>query len=186
MPSEETFLIIGAGLAGAKAAETLRAEGFDGRVVLVGEEAERPYERPPLTKGFLLGKDEQDQTYVHDAGWYAEHEVETRFGVAAEALDRSAHEVRLADGERLRYDRALLTTGASVRRLTVPGSHLDGLFHMRTISESEALRTALVLGGLRVVVAGAGWIGLETAAAAREYGNEVTIVDPEPTPLRRS
>jgi 3-phenylpropionate/trans-cinnamate dioxygenase ferredoxin reductase component len=186
MPSQETFLIVGAGLAGAKAAETLRGEGFDGRIVLVGEETERPYERPPLTKGFLLGKDTQDQVYVHEAGWYAENEVEVRFGASAAGLDRSAHEVRLADGERLGYDRVLLTTGASVRRLAVPGSQLGGVFHIRTIADSEALRAALAVGDRRVVVAGAGWIGLETAAAARGYGNAVTIVDPESTPLRRS
>jgi 3-phenylpropionate/trans-cinnamate dioxygenase ferredoxin reductase component len=186
MASQETFLIVGAGLAGAKAAETLRGEGFDGRVVLVGEETERPYERPPLTKGFLLGKETQDQVYVHEAGWYAEHEVEVRFGAAAAGLDRSAHEIRLADGDTLRYDRVLLTTGASVRRLTVPGSQLGGVFHVRTIADSDGLRAALSAGGRRVVVAGAGWIGLETAAAAREYGNAVTIVEPEPTPLRHS
>ncbi|MFC5750086.1 NAD(P)/FAD-dependent oxidoreductase [Actinomadura rugatobispora] len=181
--ARETFVIVGASLAGAKAAETLREEGFGGRVVLIGEEHERPYERPPLSKGFLLGKQERDKAHVHPADWYGEHDVELRLGVRATGLDRGAHRVELADGERVRYDKLLLATGSSPRRLDVPGSTLQGIHYLRSMADSTALREALEHGGRRVVVAGAGWIGLETAAAARTYGNEVTVIEPEPTPL---
>src|SRR4051794_25065946 len=138
MPSEETQVIVGASLAGAKAAETLREEGFTGRVVLVGAETERPYERPPLTKGFLLGKEERSGAYVHEASWYDENNVELLLGVAAVGIDRSAHEVRLADGRRLNYEKLLLTTGASPRRLTTPGADLTGVHYVRTMGDSVA------------------------------------------------
>ncbi|MBE1535017.1 NAD(P)/FAD-dependent oxidoreductase [Actinomadura algeriensis] len=181
-----TFVIVGAGLTGAKAAETLREEGFAGRIVLIGEEIERPYERPPLSKGFLLGAEPRDKAHVHDAEWYGEHDVELRLGVAVDALDAAAHVVRLAGGERIGYDRALLATGAAPRRLDVPGARLQGIHYLRTMADAAALKQALVHGGRRVVVAGAGWIGLETAAAARAHGNEVTVIEPEPVPLHRS
>jgi NADPH-dependent 2,4-dienoyl-CoA reductase/sulfur reductase-like enzyme len=185
MPATETYVIVGASLAGAKAAQTLREEGFAGRVVLIGDETLRPYERPPLTKGFLTGKDPLDKAYVHDESWYAENDVELRLGTAVTGVDRTAREVRLADGERIGYTRLLLTTGASVRRLDVPGGDLDHVHYVRTAGDSDRLRTALQSGGRRVVVVGAGWIGLESAAAARGYGNEVRVVEPEPTPLHR-
>lgn len=185
MPSEETQVIVGASLAGAKAAETLREEGFTGRVVLVGAETERPYERPPLTKGYLLGKEERSGAYVHEENWYNDNNVELLLGVAAVGIDRSAHEVRLADGRRLSYDKLLLTTGASPRRLATPGADLTGVHYVRTMGDGMALQEALRPGDKRVVVVGAGWIGLEAAAAAREYGNEVTVVEPDPTPLYR-
>ncbi|GAA2458689.1 FAD-dependent oxidoreductase [Actinomadura vinacea] len=181
--SRETFVIVGASLAGAKAAETLREEGFEGRVVLIGEEAERPYERPPLSKGYLLGRQERDKAHVHEADWYGEHGVELRLGVRATSIDRFAHRVGLASGEPVDYDRLLLATGSSPRRLDAPGSTLQGIHYLRSMADSTALREALEPGGRRVVVAGAGWIGLETAAAARTYGNEVTMIEPEPTPL---
>jgi 3-phenylpropionate/trans-cinnamate dioxygenase ferredoxin reductase subunit len=186
MSNEETHVIVGASLAGAKAAETLRTEGFDGRVVLIGAEPERPYERPPLTKGYLLGREPAEKAYVHDESWYDQHKVELRLGVTVTGIDRSAREVRLATGGPLRYDRLLLTTGASPRRLEVPGAELDGVHYVRTLQDSSALRDALSPGDRRVVVVGAGWIGLETAAAAREYGNTVVIIGPEATPLSRS
>jgi NADPH-dependent 2,4-dienoyl-CoA reductase/sulfur reductase-like enzyme len=185
MPSEETQVIVGASLAGAKAAQTLREEGFGGRVVLVGAESERPYERPPLTKGFLLGKEEKDGAYVHEESWYADNDVELLLGVAAVGIDRSAHEVRLADGRRLSYGKLLLTTGASPRRLAAPGADLTGVHYVRTMGDSMALQEVLRPGDKRVVIVGAGWIGLEATAAAREYGNEVTVVEPDPTPLYR-
>jgi len=182
-------VIIGASLAGAKAAETLRAEGFDGTVVLIGAESERPYERPPLSKGFLLGKEEKNKAYVHDEGWYGEHEVELRLGVAALAVDRASRRVELADGAFIGYDKLLITTGASPRRLNVAGGDLDGVLYLRTVADSERLMAAFKavgeVGG-RVVIAGAGWIGLETAAAARHYGCEVAVVEPEPAPLSRA
>lgn len=190
---DRTFVIVGGGLAGAKAAETLREEGFGGRIVLLAAEAERPYERPPLSKGFLLGKEARGRVYVHGPDWYADNDVDLRLGVAATSIDRTGHVVGLTGGRRLRYDKLLLATGASARRLDVPGATgpggaagPDGLYHLRETGDAERLREALRGGGRRVVVVGAGWIGLETAAAAREYGNEVTVVEPEPTPLYRS
>ncbi|MGI5168469.1 NAD(P)/FAD-dependent oxidoreductase [Spirillospora sp. CA-253888] len=180
---EETFVIVGASLTGAKAAETLRAEGFRGRIVLIGEEIERPYERPPLSKGFLLGREPREKAHVHAPDWYDKHDVELRLGTAVTAVERAGHRVRLASGERIGYDRLLLATGASPRRLEVPGSKLQGVHYLRSLADAARLREALAPGGRRVVVAGAGWIGLETAAAAREHRNDVTIIEPEPTPL---
>ncbi|GGS88945.1 ferredoxin [Planobispora rosea] len=182
MATEQTFVIVGAGLAGAKAAQTLREEGFTGRVVLVGAETERPYERPPLSKGYLLGKEERAKIYVHDEGWYRENAVEPVFGRRVTRLDRGARRAELDDGARLGYDRLLLATGSSPRRLDVPGAGLDGVHYLRTVADSERIRDA-VRGGGRVVVVGAGWIGLEAAAAAREHGCEVTVVEPRPVPL---
>ena len=184
MPAAQTHVIVGASLAGAKAAETLRAEGFDGPVVLIGAEVERPYERPPLSKDALLGKVPLDTAFVHDASWYGEHSVELRLGTRVTAVDRAARQVRLEDGSAVAYDRLLLTTGASARRLPVPGADLDGLLYLRTMSDSAALAARLKQGG-HLVIAGAGWIGLEAAAAARLAGCEVTIVEPEAVPLHR-
>jgi len=186
MPAEPAFVIVGASLAGAKAAETLRAEGFDGAVVLIGQEDQYPYERPPLSKGYLLGKDSRESVFVQDSdAWYAEHQVDLRLGTAVTSIDRAGRRVGLAGGESVPYDKLLITTGASPRRLDVPGADLGNVLYLRTLSDSERLATALRRGG-RVVIAGSGWIGLETAAAAREYGCEVTVVEPEPGPLHRS
>jgi NADPH-dependent 2,4-dienoyl-CoA reductase/sulfur reductase-like enzyme len=185
MPAESAYVIVGASLAGAKAAETLREEGFGGAVVLIGDEDQRPYERPPLSKGYLLGNDDRDSIFVHDAGWYAEHDVELRLGQAATAIDRTARQVTLAGGETVGYDKLLLTTGASPRRIRVQGADLDGVLYLRSVGDSERLGAAFKAGG-RVVIAGSGWIGLETAAAARHFGCEVTIVEPERGALLRS
>jgi 3-phenylpropionate/trans-cinnamate dioxygenase ferredoxin reductase subunit len=185
MPAEPAFVIIGASLAGAKAAETLREEGFAGSVVLIGAEADRPYERPPLSKGYLLDKDERESIFVHEPGWYAEHDVDLRLGVTATAIDPAARQVSVSSGDPVSYDKLLIATGAAPRRLRVPGADLDGVLYLRTVEDSERLRAVLQAGG-RVVIAGAGWIGLETAAAAREYGCEVTVVEPEPGALYRS
>jgi NADPH-dependent 2,4-dienoyl-CoA reductase/sulfur reductase-like enzyme len=185
MPAEPAYVIIGASLAGAKAAETLREEGFSGSVVLIGDEEQRPYERPPLSKGLLLGKDDKSSVYVHEEGWYAEHDVDLRLGVAARSIDRAARRVALADGSSVSYDKLLITTGASPRRLRAPGADLEGVLYLRSLEDSERLRSALQ-GGSRVVIAGSGWIGLETAAAAREYGCDVTVVEPEPGALYHS
>src|SRR5690348_748349 len=131
-----TFVIVGASLAGAKAAETLREEGFTGRVVLVGEETEPPYERPPLSKGYLLGNEERDGAYVFPPEWYAEHDVDLRLGRRATALDPSAHTIMLDGVDVVRYDKLLLATGSRVRRLEVPGGDLAGVRYLRTLSES--------------------------------------------------
>lgn len=178
----DTHVIVGGGLTGAKAAETLRAEGFSGRVVVVGAEPDLPYERPPLSKGYLLGQDDRASVFVHDEQWYADQRVEVLTGRRVTALDRAAHEVELAGGERLGYTKLLLATGASPRRLRVPGNDLKGVHYLRRLAHADRLRDALASGG-RVVVAGAGWIGLETAAAARTYGCEVTVVEPAGSPL---
>jgi 3-phenylpropionate/trans-cinnamate dioxygenase ferredoxin reductase subunit len=178
MTTQRTFVIVGAGLAGAKAAETLRTEGFDGRVVLIGAESERPYERPPLSKGLLLGTADRDSPYVHEAGWYAAHDVELRTGTTVTGIDRAAHTVETADGGPIGYDRLLLATGASPREL--PGA--AGLPTLRTLADSDRI-AATVHAGTRLVVVGAGWIGLEVAAAARERGAAVTVVETAALPL---
>ncbi|MQA98589.1 MAG: NAD(P)/FAD-dependent oxidoreductase [Streptosporangiales bacterium] len=177
------YVIIGGGLAGAKAAETLRDEGFDGRVVIVAKEPERPYERPPLSKDYLQGTSGRDAIFVHDAGWYAENDVELLESIAAVDVDRHRREVELGDGERIGYDRLLLATGSTPRRLQVPGADLGNVMHLRNVGDTERLRAVISGGGARVVVVGAGWIGLETAAAARTYGCPVTVIEPQPTPL---
>jgi 3-phenylpropionate/trans-cinnamate dioxygenase ferredoxin reductase subunit len=177
-----TILIVGAGLAGAKAAETLREEGYEGRLVLVGHEAERPYERPPLSKDYLRGEVGLDRVYVHDAGFYEDRAIELRTEAAVTAIDTAGRTVTLADGERLPWDRLLLATGAEPRRLGVPGAGLEGVFHLRTLADSERLRTALGAGG-RLVVVGSGWIGSEVAASARQLGVEVTLLERLTVPL---
>jgi 3-phenylpropionate/trans-cinnamate dioxygenase ferredoxin reductase component len=184
MTSDPTFVIVGASLTGAKAAETLREEGFDGRIVLVGAEAERPYERPPLSKDYLRGEAEREKVYVHPQGYYAEHDIELRLGRAAVSLNTAGSELALDDGERLRYDRLLLATGAEPRRLTIPGAGLDGVLYLRSVAECDDLRERLDAGG-SVVVIGAGWIGAEVAASARQRGLEVTVIDPLSVPLER-
>ncbi|GII55243.1 ferredoxin [Planotetraspora thailandica] len=180
-----TFVIIGGGLAGGKAAQTLREEGFTGEVVLIAAERERPYERPPLSKGYLLGKTELGEVYVHDAGWYAAHDVTLRTGVTATGVDLKERTVALDTGERQPYDKLLVATGAAPRPLDVPGARLGGVHYLRTIADSQALRETFSQGG-NVVVVGAGWIGLETAAAARTAGCAVTVVAPGPAPLHRA
>jgi NADPH-dependent 2,4-dienoyl-CoA reductase/sulfur reductase-like enzyme len=185
MPSAQTYVIVGASLAGAKAAETLRAEGFDGAIALIGAEPDRPYERPPLSKDVLLGSKPPESAFVHEAGWYAEHDVDLRLGTRVTSVDRAARQVRLEDGSALGYAKLLLATGASARRLPVPGADLDGLLYLRTMPESATLAARIKQGG-HVVIAGAGWIGLEAAAAARQAGCEVTIVEPESTPLQHA
>ncbi|MFJ6214672.1 NAD(P)/FAD-dependent oxidoreductase [Streptomyces sp. NPDC092296] len=184
--SDEIHVIVGAGLAGAKAAETLRAEGFTGRVILLGDEREKPYERPGLSKGFLTGAEERDGLLVHDAAWYAAHEVELHLGQPVTALDRAAKQVRLGDGSTLRYEKLLLATGASPRPLQVPGADLAGVHYLRRLPHAERLRAVLKTLGRengRLLIVGAGWTGLEVASAARGYGAEVTVVEPQPTPL---
>ncbi|MFE6738176.1 NAD(P)/FAD-dependent oxidoreductase [Streptomyces tubercidicus] len=184
MDRNTAFLIAGAGLAGAKAAETLRAEGFDGPLVLLGDEHERPYERPPLSKGYLLGTSEKEKVYVHPPQWYAEHNVDLRLGRTVSAVDPAAHEVTLADGSRLGYAKLLLATGSTPRRLPVPGADLDGVHYLRRLADSERLQE-VNRSASRIVVIGAGWIGLETAAAARTAGVEVTVLEAAPLPLLR-
>ncbi len=175
--SSDTFVIAGAGMAAGKAVETLREEGFDGRIVLVGAEPERPYERPPLCKDLLRGETERSSVFLQDAeGWYAEHDVDLRTGTVIERLDPGERSVVLAGGERLAYDRLLLATGATPRRLPVPGGDLEGVHVLRTLADCDALRGVIEAGG-RLVVVGGGWIGCEVAASARQKGMDVTLVE---------
>jgi 3-phenylpropionate/trans-cinnamate dioxygenase ferredoxin reductase component len=184
MTLDQTFIVVGASLAGAKAAETLRAEGFDGRLVLIGAEHARPYERPPLSKEYLRGEAGREKVYVHDEGFYADHDIDLRLGRTAVSLNPSARELALDDGELLQYDRLLLTIGAEPRRLVIPGAELDGVLYLRSVEDSDVLRDRLDRGGA-VVVIGAGWIGAEVAASARQRGLEVTVVEPASVPLER-
>ena len=154
MPAKSTYVIVGASLAGAKAAETLREEGFDGAVVLIGAEDQLPYERPPLSKGYLLGQDARESIFVHEAGWYPEHDVDLRLSTTVRSIDRAGHRVELAGGEQVPYDRLLITTGASPRRLSIPGADLGGVLYLRSVQDSERLQAAL-RGGGQVVIAGA-------------------------------
>jgi 3-phenylpropionate/trans-cinnamate dioxygenase ferredoxin reductase subunit len=178
-----TMVVVGASLAGAKAAQALR-EGYAGRIVLVGSEDELPYERPPLSKEYLQGKAKRDKVFVHPAEWYPEHDVELRLGTTVTAIDRRRRVVVLADGEEIEYDELLLATGASPRRLPIPGGDAPNLDYLRTLSDSDRLKAALVPGSEMLIV-GAGWIGLEAAAAAREAGVEVTVVEAFELPLLR-
>ena len=184
MTADQTNVIVGASLAGAKAAETLREEGFGGRIVLVGAEKDRPYERPPLSKDYLRGEAGREKLYVHDEGFYAEHDIELRLGRTAVSLDTASRKLELDGGERLGYDRLLLTTGAEPRRLEVPGAELEGVLYLRSVEDSDVLRERLDRGGT-VVVVGAGWIGAEVAASARQRGLDVIVLEPAPVPLER-
>jgi 3-phenylpropionate/trans-cinnamate dioxygenase ferredoxin reductase subunit len=181
----ETYVIAGAGLAGAKAAEALRAEGFEGRIVLVGDEPELPYERPPLSKDYLRGESPREQARVHEEGFYSDHDIELLTGTTVTDLNAAARDVTLSTGERLGYDRLLLATGSEPRRLSVPGAELDGVHHLRTFADSDAIAAALKPGA-RAVIAGGGWIGMEVAASARQKGLDVTIVELEDVPLSRA
>ncbi len=178
------FVIVGASLAGAKAAQGLREAGFDGRVVLIGEESSLPYERPELSKGYLLGKKTRDDLLVHPEGFYADHDIEVMTGTTVTAIDRAASEVQIAGGEALRYDRLLLTTGAAPRSLDIRGVDLPGVVSLRTVADSDDLRERIAQAS-RVVVVGAGWIGCEVAACARMSGAHVTMLTPDPFPLVR-
>ncbi|HET6939945.1 MAG TPA: FAD-dependent oxidoreductase [Nocardioides sp.] len=175
----DTVVIVGGGLAGAKTAEALREQGYAGSVTLVGAEDELPYERPPLSKGYLLGKDEFEKAVVHPEKWYAEHDVDLRRGVRVTAIDRAAHEVELDDGTRLPYGALVLATGSEPRTLAVPGAEPLSL---RTHADSDRIK-ATFGAGKRLAVVGGGWIGLEVAAAAREAGTDVTLVEAGEQPL---
>src|SRR3954452_15548344 len=178
------FAIVGGSVAGAKAAQTLREEGFDGRVVLIGAEPERPYERPPLSKEYLRGEATRDVVFVHETNFYADNEIELRLEESAIDVDADHRELSLDTGERLTFERLLLATGAEPSRLTVPGSELEAIHYLRTLADSDALRERLDAGG-KLVVVGAGWIGAEVAASARQRGVEVTLIAPSLVPLER-
>lgn len=175
-------VVVGAGLAGAKTVEGLRERGYDGGIVLLGTETERPYERPPLSKGYLQGSDERDGAFVHPADWYAAHDVDLRLGTTARSIDLGARDVVDGSGTRTGWDHLVLATGSEPRRLDVPGAGLHGVVQLRTLDDSDRLRT-LLTAGKRVVVVGGGWIGLEVTAAARAAGCEVSVLVRDPLPL---
>lgn len=181
--SHPTVVIAGAGLAGATTAVELRERGFDGRILLLGAEAHHPYIRPPLSKEYLKGEAPFEDAAVEPVDWYAEHAVELLPREEAGSFDPAAHELFVSGGARITYDSLVLATGASPRPLGVPGSGHGAVFRLRTIEDSQWLRAALEVGGRRVVIVGSGWIGLEVAAAARGYGNEVTVIGRSGIPL---
>jgi 3-phenylpropionate/trans-cinnamate dioxygenase ferredoxin reductase subunit len=182
--ADRTFVIVGASLTGATAAATLRDEGFDGRVVLVGAEPAPPYERLPLSKEFLRGEQPFEEQYVREEAWYADHEVELRLGVRAVQLDVAGREVVLAGGERIAHDALLVATGGRNRKLDVPGASLPGVFDLRTVADAERIKEA-ASGGARIVCVGMGFIGAEVAASMRMLGLDVTVVEVFETTLYR-
>jgi 3-phenylpropionate/trans-cinnamate dioxygenase ferredoxin reductase subunit len=181
--SPQTFAIAGAGLAGSKAAETLRQEGFDGRLILIGDEPERPYERPPLSKDYLRGE-ASEKPYVHDEGFYRDNAIELWCSTRVTGLDPGLQELLLEGDHRLGYDRLLIATGAVPRRLDVPGSDLAGVHYLRTVADSDRIAERIETGQ-RLVVIGSGWIGAEIASSARQKGSEVTMLEMASLPLER-
>ncbi len=184
MTTDQRFVIVGGGLAAARAAETLRDEGFDGAVILVSVEDELPYERPVLSKGYQLGTEARESAYVHDRTWYDEHRIELRLGTWVTGLDRAARQVQVDGGEPIAYDKLLLATGSWPRRIHVPGADLDGVLYLRDLPEADAIKQAIEGGG-PIAIIGAGWIGLELAAAAREHDVAVTVLEVAALPLQR-
>lgn len=182
--SNDNFVIVGGGLAAATAAETLRDEGFEGTVRLFAEESHVPYSRPPLSKEYFTGKAERDSVFVHPAHWYDERNIDVEISSKVVGLDVAAHSITLADDRTASFDRLLLATGASPRHLTIDGADGDGVYYLRTLEQSERLKGVLANGSRNVVIIGAGWIGLEIASAAREYGNSVTVIGRETVPLQ--
>jgi 3-phenylpropionate/trans-cinnamate dioxygenase ferredoxin reductase component len=184
MENRTAFVIVGANLAGGRAAQWLRQEGFDGRVILIGAEPDPPYERPPLSKEFLRGDMPRDRLFIASEESYREQDIELR--LATRVVDITPRECRieLEDGEHLGYDKLLLATGGHVRRLSVPGCELEGIHYLRTVADSERIAAELE-AGRRVVVIGAGFIGAEVAATARQKGLGVHVLEMAPVPLGR-
>ena len=183
MTTSSTFAIVGGGLAGAKAAEALRDKDFDGHIVLFAAEEHLPYERPPLSKEYLAGKKELGDFTVASSAWYRDHHIELQLGTEVAAIDPSAHTVSLPDGSTVRYDKLLLATGSQSRRPPIPGADAANVHYLRTIDDVAALKSSLVEGSSLAVV-GAGWIGLEVAAGARDRGVAVTVVEATDVPLQ--
>ncbi|HEX2902133.1 MAG TPA: FAD-dependent oxidoreductase [Jatrophihabitans sp.] len=182
MSESDGFVIVGGGLAGAKAAEALREQGYDGPLILVAAEQHLPYERPGLSKDFLVGSAERDSLFVHDGQWYADHHLDLRTGIEASAIDRNARQLQLSDGSSLGYRKLLLATGSRPRPLPVTGADAANVYQLRTIADAERLQE-LFSRIERLLVVGAGWIGLEVSAAARKAGVAVTVVESAELPL---
>jgi len=178
------YVIVGASLAGATAAITLREEGADGTVTLIGAENELPYERPPLSKAYLRGDVPFDKALVRPAAFYAEHNIETIFGMRATRIDPSTRIVELEDHRQVPFDALLIATGGRNRRVSIPGADLEGIYGLRTVQDADRIRKEIV-AGRRVVVVGMGFIGSEVAASLRQKGIDVVAIDPSKTPLFR-
>lgn len=188
MSERKTFVIVGAGFAGAHAAQALRDEGFDGRVVLLGDEPVRPYDHVPLSKHYLYGKPGLHKLYVFDESDYAANDIDLELSSEVASIDPASRRVSLSRGGEIGYDALLLTTGAAARRWSGPGADLDGVYYLRTLEDADRLRSALgalAHGGGRLVVIGSGWIGCEIAASARELDIAVTLVGRSEMPLQR-
>ncbi|TLF72687.1 NAD(P)/FAD-dependent oxidoreductase [Nocardia cyriacigeorgica] len=182
MTSAQHFVVVGGGLGGAKVAQALRDNDFDGTITLLTDEEQLPYERPPLSKEYLAGKKAFDDFTVEDKPWYRDHHVDLRLGTAVTAIDRGAKTVSLPDGSTLPYDKLALATGATPRRLPIPGADAEKVYTLRTVDDSDTLIEVL-RSARRLAIIGAGWIGLEVAAAAREAEVEVTIIEAAEAPL---
>jgi 3-phenylpropionate/trans-cinnamate dioxygenase ferredoxin reductase subunit len=180
----ERIVIIGAGLSGATAAAELRDRGFHGEIHLIGEEPQQPYNRPPLSKGYLRGEERFEDLLVHPPGFYVKRDITRRLGMRAAGIDPQRKAVRLESGEEIRYDRLLVTTGGRNRALTVPGSDLQGVFQLRTVEDCDRIRDA-ARAGRQAVVIGLGFIGSEVSASLRQVGVGVAAVESSPAPLSR-
>jgi 3-phenylpropionate/trans-cinnamate dioxygenase ferredoxin reductase component len=182
MANSKTFVIVGGGLGGAKAAEALREKGFDGKIVLLADEEHLPYERPPLSKEFLAGKKSLGDFTVHESDWYRDNNIDLRVGTEVLSIEPKVHTVALSDNTNVEYDKLLLATGSRSRRLSIPGSDSTGVHYLRKYDDASNLNTALIEGSSLAVI-GAGWIGLEVAASARERNIDVTVVESAKAPL---
>jgi NADPH-dependent 2,4-dienoyl-CoA reductase/sulfur reductase-like enzyme len=183
--NSNTFVIVGAALAGVSAAEELRKQGFDGRIVMFGREARHPYIRPPLSKDFLVGKEEADKAFVHPESWYDENSIELELGAEVTSINRYEHTVTVR-GEQVEYAKLLIATGSTPRQLQVLGATIPGIHYLRSLTDATALRAALRDGGKNVAIIGSGWIGMEVAATARELGNDVRVILNSEIPLTKA
>ena len=181
---QQQFVIVGANLAGGTAAITLREEGFDGKIVLIGAEPQQPYERPPLSKEYFQGKKPFEETLLKPPPFYTEHHIQTRLGVQATRVDPREKVVELEDGDRVSYDKVLIATGVRNRRLRLPGAALEGIYGLRSVADADRIRAESLSGRLAVLI-GMGFIGSEIAASLRHYGVEVTVIESFKTPLCR-
>jgi 3-phenylpropionate/trans-cinnamate dioxygenase ferredoxin reductase component len=178
------FLLVGGGIAGGNCARWLRRSGAEGSIVLVGREPDLPYDRPPLSKGYLQGKEARRDALMQDAGWYEEQQIEALTKVSAMKLDLQARTVKLSNREEVGFGQLLLATGANVRRLNVPGAELEGIHYLRTFGNSDAIREDAA--GKRVVLIGGSYIASEVAASLTELGSHCTMVMMEPRVLSRT
>ncbi|QDP95791.1 NAD(P)/FAD-dependent oxidoreductase [Microlunatus elymi] len=180
--SDAGMVIVGGGLGGVRAIEELRNQGYQGSITLVAAESKLPYERPVLSKGYLLGNEPLESAFVHDQQWFDDHRVEVVLDDPAVSIDRDQHQVSTASGHTIGYHKLLLATGSAPRKLPLPGADADGVYTLRNVGDAEKIKAVIESGGPLVIIGG-GWIGLEVAAAAREHGVEVTVLEAAEEPL---